>query len=65
MHEAAIREAADADIFIGAAAVADFRPKTPAQEKIKRGSDAEASIELVANPDIIADVIAWISDHRL
>ena len=56
MHEAAIREAADADIFIGAAAVADFRPKTPAQEKIKRGSDAEASIELVANPDIIADV---------
>lgn len=56
MHEAAMREAAGADVFIGAAAVADFRPKTSAQEKIKRGSDTETSIELVANPDIIADV---------
>ena len=62
MHEAAIREAASADIFIGAAAVADFRPASVASQKIKRGNDSSAVIELVANPDIIAEV-ARINDR--
>ena len=62
MHEAAIREAASADIFIGAAAVADFRPVSVASQKIKRGNDSSAVIELVANPDIIAQV-ARINDR--
>ena len=62
MHQAAIREAASADIFIGAAAVADFRPVSVASQKIKRGNDSSAVIELVANPDIIAEV-ARINDR--
>ena len=62
MHEAAIREASSADVFIGAAAVADFRPASVANEKIKRGNKSSAVIELVANPDIIAEV-ARIDDR--
>jgi len=47
----------DADIFIAVAAVADFRPATPAEHKIKKGA-ATLTLELVANPDILAEVAA-------
>ncbi len=56
MHEAVIRETADADIFIGAAAVADYRPKEVATEKIKKGESNQMSLVMVKNPDIIASV---------
>jgi phosphopantothenoylcysteine decarboxylase / phosphopantothenate---cysteine ligase len=53
---AAAREAAkDADLIIGAAAVADYRPKDPKQGKIRRSTEG-LSLELEANPDIIADL---------
>ncbi|MGB3150365.1 MAG: bifunctional phosphopantothenoylcysteine decarboxylase/phosphopantothenate--cysteine ligase CoaBC [Maribacter sp.] len=42
----------DADIVICAAAVADYKPKTKAKEKIKK-SDDEFSLELVKNKDIL------------
>ncbi|MEQ8629430.1 bifunctional phosphopantothenoylcysteine decarboxylase/phosphopantothenate--cysteine ligase CoaBC [Ekhidna sp.] len=42
---------ADADIVVFAAAVADYRPKEPAKEKIKKSED-NLHIELVKNPDI-------------
>jgi phosphopantothenoylcysteine decarboxylase / phosphopantothenate---cysteine ligase len=42
------------DIVVMSAAVADARPSQVSQEKIKKG--ALASIELTANPDIIATV---------
>jgi phosphopantothenoylcysteine decarboxylase/phosphopantothenate--cysteine ligase len=45
------------DIFIAVAAVADYRPATPAQQKIKKGA-ATLSLKLVANPDILAEVAA-------
>jgi phosphopantothenoylcysteine decarboxylase / phosphopantothenate---cysteine ligase len=45
------------DIFIGVAAVADFRPTDPAEHKIKKGA-ASLTLELVANPDILAEVAA-------
>lgn len=45
------------DIFIGAAAVADYRPANVAEQKIKKSNDA-MNIELVKNPDIIATVAA-------
>lgn len=48
---------AETDIFIGAAAVADYRPANVAEQKIKKSNDA-MSIELVKNPDIIATVAA-------
>lgn len=46
---------ADADVIIMAAAVADFRPATLADEKIKkRDGEGAPSIALVHNPDILA-----------
>lgn len=45
------------DIFIGAAAVADYRPADVADQKIKKSQDA-MQINLVKNPDIIATVAA-------
>lgn len=43
------------DIFIAVAAVADYRPAVPAEHKIKKGS-ATLTLELAANPDILAEV---------
>ncbi len=47
------------DILIAAAAVADFRPADPADQKIKKapGQD-ELALRLVRNPDILAEVAA-------
>lgn len=45
------------DIFIGVAAVADYRPVHTASSKIKK-SDANLSLELTPNPDILASVAA-------
>ena len=44
----------DCDLFIGAAAVADYRPEAPVEGKIKK-NDAEMEIRLVRNPDILAE----------
>lgn len=43
----------DCDLFIGAAAVADYRPEAPVEGKIKKNA-AEMEIRLVRNPDILA-----------
>ncbi len=44
-----------ADVFIGAAAVADFRMKDVAEQKMKKTGDSnEMTLTLVKNPDIIA-----------
>jgi phosphopantothenoylcysteine decarboxylase/phosphopantothenate--cysteine ligase len=47
------------DLFIGVAAVADYRPATAQQQKIKRHAQAEDQVQLplVENPDIIASVV--------
>jgi phosphopantothenoylcysteine decarboxylase/phosphopantothenate--cysteine ligase len=45
------------DIFIAVAAVADYRPAAPAEHKIKKGAPT-LTLELVANPDILAEVAA-------
>lgn len=54
----AVRSAAgDADVVIMAAAVADFRPAATVEHKIKKRPDGVvAPIELVANPDILAEL---------
>ncbi|MBT3531952.1 MAG: bifunctional phosphopantothenoylcysteine decarboxylase/phosphopantothenate--cysteine ligase CoaBC [Gammaproteobacteria bacterium] len=46
-----------ADVFIGVAAVADYRPESEQQQKIKK-SDQEMTLALVKNPDIISEVAA-------
>ncbi|WHI44930.1 bifunctional phosphopantothenoylcysteine decarboxylase/phosphopantothenate--cysteine ligase CoaBC [Microbulbifer sp. JMSA004] len=57
MYEAAINAADLCDIFISAAAVADFRPAQVAEQKIKKkdGKNDDA-IALIKNPDIVAAI---------
>ncbi len=55
MHAAVMARAADADIFIATAAVADYRPAAPSAQKIKKTADT-LTLELVRNPDILAEV---------
>ncbi|GAB4498906.1 MAG: bifunctional phosphopantothenoylcysteine decarboxylase/phosphopantothenate--cysteine ligase CoaBC [Anaerolineales bacterium] len=57
MLEAVLRESAKADALLMAAAVADFRPATPAGQKIKKGA-AALQIHLEATADILAAVAA-------
>jgi phosphopantothenoylcysteine decarboxylase/phosphopantothenate--cysteine ligase len=58
MQQAVLDHLEDVDIFIGVAAVADYRPAHPHAQKLKRAGEqgASSNIELVENPDIIASV---------
>lgn len=52
----ALELADGADLFIGAAAVADYRPESTSADKIKKHGGDTLVITLVENPDIIASV---------
>ncbi len=56
MHDAVMRETGKATVFIGAAAVADYRPANAANAKIKKGENSTITLELTKTPDILADV---------
>lgn len=56
MYDAAMEETKTADIQILCAAVADYRPESMADEKIKREKTGEMTIRLVPNPDIAASL---------
>ena len=57
MHAAAVHHAQEAHIFIATAAVADWRPATAAEHKIKKdGSGDVPQLAFVENPDILAEV---------
>ena len=58
MHAEVLKRAANQDVFIGVAAVADYRPKIVAGQKTKKDGAPPPVIELVQNPDILADVAA-------
>ncbi|MFI2457506.1 bifunctional phosphopantothenoylcysteine decarboxylase/phosphopantothenate--cysteine ligase CoaBC [Streptomyces chengbuensis] len=59
LREAVLKAAADADVVVMAAAVADFRPAVYAEGKIKKKDGQEpAPITLVRNPDILAEISA-------
>lgn len=62
MHEAVMRRVRQADIFVATAAVADYRAANPAEQKIKKTGEA-LTLELVRNPDILAEVAA-LPSHR-
>jgi phosphopantothenoylcysteine decarboxylase / phosphopantothenate---cysteine ligase len=55
MHKAVLANLSNATVYIGAAAVADYRPKNRADNKIKKNND-EMIIELEKTTDILADV---------
>jgi phosphopantothenoylcysteine decarboxylase / phosphopantothenate---cysteine ligase len=58
LREAALAAAADSDVVIMAAAVADFRPAEISGTKIKKRDDtADPVITLVRNPDILQELV--------
>ena len=57
MHEAVMQALPGQHVFIGVAAVADYRPRQVASQKIKK-SASSLTVELDANPDILAEVAA-------
>ena len=59
MFEAVKKHAAKADIFIGVAAVADYRTSTPRKHKIKKTEENQLHISLVPN----ADILGWIASR--
>lgn len=58
MHAAVMERISGQDVFIGVAAVADYRPEAIADRKIKKEDGAIPDIRLVRNPDILAEVAA-------
>lgn len=57
MFDATLAAVRTADIFIGVAAVADYRPANISSQKIKKSAET-LTLELVRNPDILAAVAA-------
>ena len=58
MHDAVL-SALPADVYIGAAAVADYTPRTVATHKLKKVAGIDAlTLELVRTRDVLADVAA-------
>jgi len=55
MYAASHAHVSEADIFVAAAAVADYRPAARQEHKIKK-SEQTMSIELVRSPDILASI---------
>lgn len=56
MLEEALAQAAGADLFIAAAAVADYAPQSIAPQKIKKEASEQLQLQLVKNPDVVAAV---------
>lgn len=57
MRSATLGRVEDADIYIGAAAISDYRPEQVAEQKIKKKSDT-LSLDMVKSPDVLAEVSA-------
>lgn len=58
MHAASQHEAQGCDLFIAAAAVADYRPAQIATQKMKKNDSDTLMLTLIKNPDIVAGVAA-------
>ncbi len=56
MREAVINAASEANALIMAAAVADYRPATTAERKLKKEAVPQLTLELIRNPDILSEV---------
>jgi phosphopantothenoylcysteine decarboxylase/phosphopantothenate--cysteine ligase len=53
LYDAALQHALGADLTIATAAVADWRPETASDEKVKK-TDADLTVRMVRNPDVLA-----------
>ncbi len=56
----AVDEAGAFDLFVGAAAVSDYRPRSPAPQKIKK-RDGDETLVLARTPDILAGLGARLA----
>ncbi|MEC4612462.1 bifunctional phosphopantothenoylcysteine decarboxylase/phosphopantothenate--cysteine ligase CoaBC [Tsukamurella tyrosinosolvens] len=69
LQAAMAEHAADADLVIMAAAVADYRPADVATTKLKKGADGKSealeSITMIENPDVLAGLVAARRDGTL
>lgn len=59
MFDAVKKHVTKADIFIGVAAVADYRVSTPRKHKIKKTGDKGLTLDFVPNPDILG----WVASR--
>ena len=57
MHQQVLAQAVYADVFVACAAVADYRISEISEQKIKKVNDT-LQLNLIKNPDIVADVAA-------
>ncbi|NQY63434.1 MAG: bifunctional phosphopantothenoylcysteine decarboxylase/phosphopantothenate--cysteine ligase CoaBC [Alteromonadaceae bacterium] len=57
MHEKALEHGKNATVFVACAAVADYRVANIAEQKIKKSAET-MQLNLIKNPDIVADVAA-------
>jgi phosphopantothenoylcysteine decarboxylase/phosphopantothenate--cysteine ligase len=64
MYDAMHAEFNNVDVVIMSAAVADYRPKDVAEQKIKKENDDNMTIELIKNPDILKS-LGEIKTHQL
>lgn len=64
MYAAAVHEFADADVAILSAAVADYRPATIANEKIKREKKGAMDLHLEPTHDIAAEIGRMKQPHQ-
>ena len=60
MHETVMKHIGGCNIFISAAAVADYRLAEPSVQKIKKQQE-ELTLQLVRNPDVLSEVAAIIN----
>ncbi len=64
MLNAVLKEVGKADVFISTAAVADYKPAHPADQKIKKASD-RMDLEMARTTDILATVAASAERPKL
>ncbi|TDJ42315.1 MAG: bifunctional phosphopantothenoylcysteine decarboxylase/phosphopantothenate--cysteine ligase CoaBC [Gammaproteobacteria bacterium] len=57
MCDEAMQRIGGVDIYVGAAAISDYRPKVVAVQKIKKSADT-FSLEMVKSPDLLANIAA-------
>ncbi|MBI3890533.1 MAG: bifunctional phosphopantothenoylcysteine decarboxylase/phosphopantothenate--cysteine ligase CoaBC [Candidatus Wallbacteria bacterium] len=65
MYDAVMERVASADVFIGAAAVSDFRPVAPSASKIKKEGRRTWTLELERAPDILEAVGRQRRPHQV
>lgn len=58
MLDEVMKQMQDDTVFIGAAAVADYRIESPVKEKMKKKDHAELTLQLIRNTDILSTVAA-------